>query len=45
MNEVIERTGREWMMLLLELCGETSERMIDAVKEFLEKMWYARSMN
>ena len=35
MNEVIERTGREWMVLLLGLCGVTSERMLDAVKEFL----------
>ena len=33
------------MVLLLGLCGEMSERMIDAVKEFLEKMWYARSRN
>ena len=40
MNEVIERTGREWMVLLLGICVETSERMIDMVKEFLEKMWY-----
>ena len=45
MNEAIEITGRKWMVLLLGLCGETSERMIDAVKEFLEKMWYARSRN
>ena len=29
---VIERTGREWMVLLLELHGETSKRMIDVVK-------------
>ena len=27
MNDVIERTGREWMMLLLGLCGETGERL------------------
>ncbi|MPC28539.1 hypothetical protein E2C01_021748 [Portunus trituberculatus] len=33
------KTGMEWMMvLLLRLCGETSERMIEAVKEFLERM-------
>ena len=32
MNEVIERTRREWMVLLLGLCGETSTKMIDAVK-------------
>ena len=45
MNEVIERTGREWNMLLVGLCRETSTRMTDVVKEFLEKMWYARSRN
>ena len=45
MNQVIERTGRKWMVLVVGLCGKTSERMIDAVKEFLEKMWYARSRN
>ena len=39
---VIERTGIEWMVLLLGLCEETTERMIDAVKEFLEKMWSVR---
>ena len=42
---MIERTGREWMVLLLVLCGETSTRMIDALKEFLENMWYARFRN
>ena len=45
MNKVIERIGREWMVLLVGLCGETSTRLIDAVKEFLEKMWYVRSRN
>ena len=45
LNEVIEKTGREWMVLLLELCGKTSTKMIDTVKEFLEKMWYVRSRN
>ena len=45
MNEVIARTGREWMVLLVGLCGETSTRMIDVLKEFLEKMWYARLRN
>ena len=29
MNEVIERTGREWMVLLVGLYWETSTRMID----------------
>ena len=41
-NERVEMTGREWMVLLLGLCGDTSERMIEAVKEFLERMWSAR---
>ncbi|MPC12302.1 Calcium uptake protein 1, mitochondrial [Portunus trituberculatus] len=31
-------TGREWMVVLLGLCGETNERVIEAVKEFLERM-------
>ena len=26
-------------------CGETNERMIEAVKEFLEKMWHDRCRN
>ena len=29
MNEVIERTGREWMVVLVGLCGEVSTRIID----------------
>ena len=29
MNEVIERTRREQMMLVVGLCGETITRMID----------------
>ena len=29
----------------VKLCGETSERKIETVKEVLEKMWYARSRN
>ena len=33
---------REWMVLLLGLCDESTERMITAVKEFLEKMWCSR---
>ena len=41
-NVRVERTGREWMVLLLGLCDESTERMITAVKEFLEKMWCAR---
>ena len=41
-DERVEKTGREWMVLLLGLCKETNERMIEAVKEFLEKMWRVR---
>ena len=42
MNEMIEKIGR---VLLVGLCGQTNTRMIDTVKEFLEKMLYARSRN
>ena len=46
-DERVEKTGREWMvllllLLLLGLCRETNERMIEAVKEVLEKMWRVR---
>ena len=41
-DERVEKTGREWMVLLLGLCREKNERMIEAVKEFLEKMWRVR---
>ena len=41
-NELVEKTGREWMVLLLGLCGETTETMIGAVKEYLERMWCVR---
>ena len=41
-NELVEKTGREWMVLLLGLCGETTENMIGAVKEYLERMWCIR---
>ncbi|MPC97930.1 hypothetical protein E2C01_093275 [Portunus trituberculatus] len=34
----VEMTGREWMVVLLGLCGDTDERMIETVKEFLERM-------
>ncbi|MPD03129.1 hypothetical protein E2C01_098752 [Portunus trituberculatus] len=44
-HDRVEMTGREWMVLLLGLCGETNERMIEAVKEFLERMWRARCRN
>ena len=43
-HEVIERTEKEWMALLGH-CGETSAQMIDAMKDFLKKMWYARPRN
>ncbi len=36
--EIIERTRREWMVLLMEQNGEVTERMIKAVKVFLERM-------
>ena len=31
-NEVVEKTGKEWMVLLLGLCDEANERMIEAVE-------------
>ena len=37
-DERVEKTGREWMVVLLGLCRETNERMSEAVKEFLEIM-------
>ncbi len=40
--EMIERTRREWMVLLTEQNGEVTERMIKAVKEFLERMRCAK---
>ena len=43
-NELMEKTGSEWMSLLLGLYGgETNVRIIKVVKEFLEKMWYERN--
>lgn len=35
--EVDEGAGKEWMVLLLGMYGETNERMSAAVKNFLEK--------
>ena len=32
MNEVVERTRRKWMVLLLGLCGQTNSQTINAVK-------------
>ncbi|MPC67802.1 hypothetical protein E2C01_061988 [Portunus trituberculatus] len=44
-HDRVEMTGREWMVVLLGLCEEMNERMIEAVKEFLERMWRARCRN
>ncbi|MPC34665.1 hypothetical protein E2C01_028062 [Portunus trituberculatus] len=44
-NIRVKMTGREWMVLLLGLCGNTNDRTIEAVKEFLERMWRARCVN
>ena len=42
-NGMVVRTEREWMLLLLGLSGEETDCMMEAVKVFLERMWYARS--
>ena len=44
-NEMVEKTEKEWMLLLLGLSTETTEVMIAAVKEYLERMWCARCRN
>ncbi|MPC92064.1 hypothetical protein E2C01_087136 [Portunus trituberculatus] len=44
-NARVEMIGKEWMVLLLGLCGDTNDKMIETMKEFLEKMWRARRMN
>ncbi len=36
--EVNGRTGKEWMVLLLGLSGQTNGRVIEVVKELLESM-------
>ncbi len=41
-SEVVERTEREWMVLLLGLSEEATERMVEAVKRFLERVWCVR---
>ena len=41
-NERTEKTGKEWMMVLVGLCEESTEGIIEAAKEFLEKMWSTR---
>lgn len=38
-NELIERMGRKWMVLLLGLGEEATQRMTEAVKAFLERMY------
>ncbi|XP_050694867.1 uncharacterized protein LOC126984800 isoform X3 [Eriocheir sinensis] len=42
-NGRIARTEREWMLLLLGLSAEANDRIIEAMKSFLEKMWCARN--
>ncbi|MPC90346.1 hypothetical protein E2C01_085326 [Portunus trituberculatus] len=42
-NARMEMTRREWMDGVA--AGETNDRMIETVKEFLEKMWRARCVN
>lgn len=37
-NVFAERTVREWMVLLLGLSGEKDGWVIEAMKEFLERM-------
>ena len=37
------RTGRDWMVLMLGLSGESNRKVIEAVKEFLERMWCLRN--
>ena len=41
-NERIEKTGKEWMMVLVGLSEESTEGIIKAVKEFLERAWSTR---
>ena len=36
-NEVVERTDKEWIVLL-DLGGDTKERMIEALKMFLDSV-------
>ena len=36
-DERVQKTGKEWMVLLLRLRRETNEGMIEAVKEFWKK--------
>ena len=44
-NVIMERTGKEWMVLLQRLSGDMNVMRIEAVKEFLERMWHARCVN
>ena len=41
-NVVGGRTVRGWMVVALGFNGVAHGTMIDAVKEFLERMWYIR---
>lgn len=36
-NESVERTGRDWMVLLLSLSGDPTARMIETVKCYWRK--------
>ena len=43
-----ERTEWRWqegMMLLLGMCGDTNDKIIEAVKEFSERIWHSRNVN
>ena len=42
-NGVVVRTEKEWMLLLLGISGEETDCMMEAVKVYLERMWYERS--
>ena len=44
-NVRVEMTGSKWMVLLLGLYGNMNDGMIEAVKEFLERMWCTRCVN
>ena len=41
-NESVEKTGKECMVLLLGLYRETNNKMIEPVREVLERIWHPR---
>ncbi|MPC41049.1 hypothetical protein E2C01_034630 [Portunus trituberculatus] len=43
-NVRVEKTGREWMALVLGLFGDMNDRVIDTAKEFQERKVYLRSV-